>query len=356
LLPHAHSNCVRTSNLFPRDLSPASQASTWSIDSWKSKPIMQDIAYPDASKVGSAIAQVQSLPPLVSVKEIEGLREQLAEAAEGRRFVIQGGDCAERFADCSEEKIEKKIRILVQMSLVLTWGARMPTVRIARMAGQYAKPRSKATEMVDGQEVATFRGDNINGFEIADREPDPRRLVEGYFHAAATLNCARQLLLDGLADLHDSCTWNMGFVANSSRGQDYAKLASEVVDAIDFAHTCGVSKTTSQLSQADLFVGHEGLTLAYEAALTRKTGDKYYNRGAQFLWIGDRTRQLDHAHVEYFRGISNPIGIKVGPTFPPEDLVPLIKLLWPEPEKTPGKITLITRLVFAFITDHVLLC
>jgi 3-deoxy-7-phosphoheptulonate synthase len=319
------------------------EAAAWAPDSWRTKPAKQLVTYPDEEALNSTLTELNRLPPLVSVKEIESLREQLAEVAEGKRFALQGGDCAERFEDCQEDAIRKKLRIMLQMSLVLTWGARIPTVRVARMAGQFAKPRSKEKEMVGEELVHTFRGDNINGFDVKDRTPDPARMLKGYFHSAATLLAAKSLIADGFADIHDAAHWNLGFVADSSKREQYEKLVEDVADAISFAHTCGVTQAQS-LGVVDLYVCHEGMALPYEQSLTRQAPDgKWYNRGAQFIWIGDRTRQLDGAHVEYFRGLANPIGIKVGPTMAPEDLVPLIRALWPDPEGTPGKITLITR-------------
>ncbi|RHY17685.1 hypothetical protein DYB30_007055 [Aphanomyces astaci] len=285
---------------------------------------------------------VKGLPPLVSVQEVDRLRLQLAEVAEGKRFVLQGGDCAESFSDCQSDIIEKKLRIMMQMSLVLVWGARMPTTRVARMAGQFSKPRSQATEVIDGDEVCTFRGENVNGFHKNERTPDPNRLLEGYFHSAATLNYGRLLLDNGFADIHDAAKWELGFVQNSVRREEYSHMVEAIQDSLQFVHTCGVGADNS-LKTMDLFVSHEGLGLGYEEAMTREVNGQYYNLGTDFLWIGDRTRQLDHAHVEYFRGIANPIGVKVGPSTPPNDLVELVRTLWPHPELTPGKITLITR-------------
>ncbi|OQS04629.1 phospho-2-dehydro-3-deoxyheptonate aldolase, partial [Thraustotheca clavata] len=314
----------------------------WTPSSWRKFPIKQQPPYPDAKAFDKVLNKLQSLPPLVSVQEIERLRDQLAEVADGKRFLLQGGDCAESFRDCRPDLIEKKLRIMMQMSLVLVWGARMPTTRVARMAGQFAKPRSQETEVIDGVEVCTFRGENVNGFDKNDRTPDPQRLLEGYYHSAATMNYGRLLLDSGFADIHDAGKWDLGFVQNSIRSEQYSHMVSAIQDSLHFVHTCGVGYDTN-LKTMDLFISHEGLGLGYEEAMTRKVNGKYYNVGTDFLWIGDRTRQLDHAHVEYFRGIANPIGVKVGPSMKPDELVELIQKLWPNPSATPGKITLITR-------------
>jgi 3-deoxy-7-phosphoheptulonate synthase len=293
----------------------------------------------------------------VSVKEIETLKAQLAEVADGKRFLLQGGDCAERFQDCQPELIEKKLKIMIQMSLVLVWGARMPTVRVARMAGQFAKPRSSDTEVLDGDVVPSFRGENINGYDKQDREPDPSRLLDGYFHSASTMNYGRLLINSGFADIHDAGKWDLDFVQASTRREEYQHMVEQISDSLHFVHMCGVGSDNAHLKTVDLFISHEGLELGYEETMTREVDGKYYNVGTDFLWIGDRTRQLDHAHIEYFRGIENPIGIKVGPSMDPSELVPLIRRLWREPEKNPGKITLITRYgngkVAALLPKHI---
>ncbi|KAH7467103.1 hypothetical protein PRIC1_011142 [Phytophthora ramorum] len=315
----------------------------WSPSSWRQFPAKQQAPYPDVKALQQAHDKLKTLPGLVSVREIEQLKTQLADVAAGKRFLLQGGDCAERFQDCQPELIEKKLKIMVQMSLVLVWGARMPTVRVARMAGQFAKPRSSNTEMLDGEEVTSFRGENINGYEKDQRTPDPNRLLEGYFHSAATLNYGRVLVSSGFADIHDAGKWDLDFVQTSSRREEYQHMVNEITDSLHFVHMCGVGADSPHLKTVDLFVSHEGLELGYEETMTRKVDGKYYNVGTDFLWIGDRTRQLDHAHIEYFRGIENPIGIKVGPSMAVDELVPLIRKLWKDPEANPGKITLITR-------------
>ncbi|KAL8006947.1 putative DAHP synthetase, class II, aldolase-type TIM barrel [Plasmopara halstedii] len=329
--------CVTPNITWPK------MADKWTPSSWRQFPIKQQASYPDEKALKQAHDKLKTLPGLVSVREIEELKKQLAEVAAGKRFLLQGGDCAERFQDCQPDLIEKKLKIMIQMSLVLVWGARIPTVRVARMAGQFAKPRSNDTEMLDGDMVTSFRGENINGYEKNERTPDPRRLLDGYFHSAATLNYGRVLVSSGFADIHDAGKWDLDFVQTSSRREEYQHMVNEITDSLHFVHMCGVGADSPHLKTVDLFVSHEGLELGYEETMTRKVDGKYYNVGTDFLWIGDRTRQLDHAHIEYFRGIENPIGIKVGPSMAVEDLVPLIRKLWKDPDAYPGKITLITR-------------
>ncbi|KAI9155832.1 hypothetical protein H9P43_008942 [Blastocladiella emersonii ATCC 22665] len=315
----------------------------WAPDSWTTKPIVQDVAYEDQAHLQSVLAKLRHLPPLVSPGEIDKLRTQLREVAEGKRFLLQGGDCAEIFDYCSADPIENKLRVLLQMSLVLTWGGRMPVVRIARMAGQYAKPRSKPTEVVDGVEIPSFRGDNVNGFDPKDRKPDPERLVGAYFHSAATLNYVRSLLSSGFADLHHPSTWDLNHVKKHEVRQDYQAIVNRLTDALDYMKTVGADDPAgaNTLSTVDMFMSHEGLLLEYESCLTRPVRGAYYNLGSHFLWVGDRTRQLNGAHLEYFRGLRNPIGIKVGPTMEPEELARVLALV--NPFNEPGKVTLITR-------------
>lgn len=283
------------------------------------------------------------MPPLVHHGEVNTLRTHLAQAAKGEAFLLQGGDCAEQFSDCRKSTVESKLKILLQMSLVLTWGARIPVIRMGRMAGQYAKPRSKDTETIDGLELPSYRGDNINSSapKTDERAADPQRLLQAYFHSAATLNYTRALVDGGFADLHHPQHWDLGFVRSSTNRAEYEDIVSRIRDAIDFVESTGVRSTTS-LKMVELFCSHEGLLLDYEEAMTEKVAEKWYNLGAHSLWIGDRTRQLDGAHVEYFRGLENPIGIKAGPSMNPSELVELITRL--EPANQPGRITIITRL------------
>ncbi len=318
----------------------------WSPSSWRGRPIRQQPAYRDQAAVERALARVKELPPLVAPGEVDALRRHLADAAAGRAFLLQGGDCAERFQDCSKEPIEAKLKILLQMSLVLTFSARLPVIRVARMAGQYAKPRSADTELVDGIELPSYRGDHVHRIEATPeaREPDPERLVEAWLRSAATLNYVRALLDGGFADLHEPQHWKLHFVRSDAHRVRYEALVERILDALDFVESTGVRSEV--FSTVELFSSHEGLILAYEEAATRGLEDggrtRYYNLGAHMLWVGDRTRALDGAHVEYFRGIENPIGVKVGPSMAPEELVSLLGVL--EPDDRPGRVTLITRL------------
>ncbi|MCA9516896.1 MAG: 3-deoxy-7-phosphoheptulonate synthase, partial [Myxococcales bacterium] len=314
----------------------------WSPGSWRSRPIQQQPRYADEAAVERALARVKGLPPLVAPGEIDALRQQLARAARGEAFVLHGGDCAERFVDCAPEPIEAKLKILLQMSLVLTWGARIPVVRVGRLAGQYAKPRSSDTEVVGGVTLPSYRGDHVNGIEptAAAREPDPERLVAAYFHSAATLNYARALLDGGFADLHKPHHWNLGFVRSATHRAEYEALVARILDALAFVELAGVR--SAAFETVDLYSSHEGLLLAYEEAQTTERDGRYYNTGAHMLWIGERTRELDHAHVEYFRGVENPVGVKLGPTAAPDDVLRLLDVL--APDDAPGRVTLITRL------------
>ena len=324
--------------------------SNWSPASWRERPICQQPDYPDAAALERALDEVRALPPLVNHGEVDALRAHLAKAAKGEAFLLQGGDCAERFADCTKTSIEAKLKILLQMSLVLTWGARIPVIRVGRMAGQYAKPRSNDTETVNGVELPSYRGDNVNSIkpDTAARIADPERLVKAYHHSTATLNYARALVDGGFADLHHPQHWDLGFVRSEAQRKEYEDMVERIRDAIDFVESTGV-RGTAALKTIELFSSHEGLLLAYEEALTEKVNDQWYNLGAHFLWIGDRTRNLGDAHLEYFRGIENPIGVKVGKQMQPQELVEIITTL--EPDNRPGRITLISRVGAANIRE-----
>jgi 3-deoxy-7-phosphoheptulonate synthase len=324
--------------------------SNWSPASWRERPIRQQPDYPDAAALERALDEVRALPPLVNHGEVNALRAHLAKAAKGEAFLLQGGDCAERFADCTKISIEAKLKILLQMSLVLTWGARIPVIRVGRMAGQYAKPRSNDTETVNGVELPSYRGDNVNSIkpDTAARIADPERLVKAYHHSTATLNYARALVDGGFADLHHPQHWDLGFVRSEAQRKEYEDMVERIRDAIDFVESTGV-RGTATLKTIELFSSHEGLLLAYEEALTEKVNDQWYNLSAHFLWIGDRTRNLGDAHLEYFRGIENPIGVKVGKQMQPQELVEIITTL--EPDNRPGRITLISRVGAANIRE-----
>eukprot|EP00658_Telonema_sp_P-2_P009818 TRINITY_DN13658_c0_g2_i1.p1 TRINITY_DN13658_c0_g2~~TRINITY_DN13658_c0_g2_i1.p1 ORF type:complete len:415 (+),score=100.68 TRINITY_DN13658_c0_g2_i1:288-1532(+) len=283
------------------------------------------------------------MPPLVHENEVLRLKELLKDVALGRRFILQGGDCAERFSDCQPSLIENKLKIMLQMSSILIWGAGVPLVRIGRIAGQYMKPRSAdmETDKATGEKVFSYKGDSINGYEIADREPNPDRLMQAYFHAASTLNYLRSLTQGGFADLHAPETWDLSFAtADYRRRAEYEEIRSRIVEALNFTEACGMQASSS--SKVEFFTSHEGLLLDYETALTRSCGSMgFANLGAHFVWIGDRTRSLDEAHVEYFRGILNPIGIKIGPSTQIEELIQLLDRV--DPDFQAGRVVLISR-------------
>ncbi|KAL9007648.1 MAG: hypothetical protein Q9173_007132 [Seirophora scorigena] len=331
--------------------------SCWSPASWTAKPIKQDVIYDDGQALSKALAKLERLPPVVTPTEICKLKRSLRDVALGKAFLLQGGDCAELFEYCESNMIESKIKLLLQMSLVLIYGAHKPVVRIARMAGQFAKPRSSPTEQYHGKTIPAFRGDNVNGYDPADRIPDPSRLVSAYFHSAATLNYIRASLGSGIADLHSPLDWELGHVKDEKIKLKYERIVDSIAESLRFMKTVGADSAASSLETVDLYTSHEGLLLEYEQSLTRRfkapmhdtaarleadnDGTQWYNTSAHFLWIGDRTRQLDGAHVEYFRGIANPIGIKVGPSMVAPELVNLLDIV--NPNKEIGKITLITR-------------
>ncbi|KAF2105509.1 phospho-2-dehydro-3-deoxyheptonate aldolase [Lophiotrema nucula] len=325
----------------------------WSPDSWRSKPIKQVVTYEYASAVSSALTKLSSLPPIVTPTEIIKLKSSLRDAALGKAFLLQGGDCAELFSYCADDPIDSKIKLLLQMSLVLIWGSNKPVIRIGRMAGQYAKPRSSPTEVVDGKEIPSFRGDILNGFSVEERRVDPERLVSAYFHSATTLNYIRGQLASGIADLHNPLDWGLGHVRDEQLQTKYSKIVNSISDSLRFMRTIGAD-TAGQLQTVDLYTSHEGLVLEYEQSLTRRLrhpanytphgspdSKGWYNTSAHFIWIGDRTRQIDGGHVEYFRGIENPIGIKVGPSMKDDELIELLDIV--NPSKEIGKVTLITR-------------
>eukprot|EP00040_Diaphanoeca_grandis_P037995 m.253302 g.253302 ORF g.253302 m.253302 type:complete len:482 (-) comp33907_c4_seq1:32-1477(-) len=318
----------------------AEKDDSWTPTSWRSKPIKQQPDYLDKAVLKSAMEKLNQLPPLVQKSEVDDLKRQLTEVAAGKKFILQGGDCAERFQDCNSDRLQNKLKVLLQMSTVLLWGARIPLVRVGRIAGQYMKPRSKPTEVVNGKEMLAYKGDAINGFPEEERAHDPNRLVEGYFHSAATLNYCRGLLEGEFADLNDPSHWDLSFVKCVDAKKKYDEISKEIHQAMEFMNACGV-RNDPHLSRVQLFTSHEGLVLDFEEAMTRKIGDKYYNLGAHLIWIGDRTRQLDGAHIEYFRGIQNPIGCKCGPTTIPAELIDLIQKI--NPNNDTGRIMLITR-------------
>mmetsp|Transcript_120223 Transcript_120223/g.336587 ORF Transcript_120223/g.336587 Transcript_120223/m.336587 type:complete len:428 (-) Transcript_120223:103-1386(-) len=299
----------------------------WSPSSWQSKPALQMAEWEDKECATKVLGKLSKVPPLVQCAEAERLKKLLAECGRGERFVVQGGDCAERFMDCEAERLETQIKLLLQMGAIIEHVTGKPTLRIARIAGQYGKPRSKPTETVDGQEIMSFKGDNINGFEVKDRKWDPERLLLGYWHSSATLNYLRSMVSS--AEPKDVLAVDASSLRAAS---DFASITQDVQDM--------AAKTASRGS-LDFFTAHEAMQLDLEEALTRKVGDKYYNLSAHLVWIGDRTRQVNGAHVEYFRGIANPIGVKVGPSMKNEELKELLTLL--NPQKEEGRVVIITR-------------
>jgi len=324
----------------------------WDPSSWQSMPARQLPAYPDAEKLADAVGQLASLPPLVTSWEVERLKKQIADAAAGRRFLLQGGACAESFDDCRPEVITNKLKILLQMSLVLTYGLKRQIIRVGRFAGQYAKPRSNPVETRDGVSLPPYRGDLINRppFTESDRIPDPELLLRGYEHAALTLNFVRALVGGGFADLHHPEYWDLEFVRHSPRALEYQRMVESISDSLRFMETLAGIRA-GEMSRVDFFTSHEGLHLPYEQAQTRQVPhrDGWYNLNTHLPWVGMRTAEVDGAHVEYFRGIRNPIAVKIGPSMTPEWLCELIEVLHPEDE--PGRLTLIHRFGHGDVAD-----
>jgi len=315
-------------------------------------PIKHQPIYESKDEVQKVITKVRSLPPLVHANEVIELKNQIASASRGECFIVQGGDCAEIFDECDGSFIENKLKIILQMSLVLTWKARLPTVRIGRIAGQYGKPRSKPTETLkDGTVVSSFMGNNINSIEptFEARKPDPQRMLLAHYHSASTLNYIRSLIHGGLADLHTAASWDLGNVKDLGKRSRYKDVSARIADSLDFMETCGIVHD-QYVKEVDFFTSHEGLLLEYEAAMTRQYDGKYYNLSAHMLWIGNRTRGLTGAHVEYFRGIANPIGIKIGVGMTAQELVDLITIV--NPDNEPGKVTLISRFGYKNVAEH----
>jgi len=326
-------------------MTPQPPADHWSPASWTSRPAEQQPAYRDAVALERAVAELSHLPPIVVSWEIDALKRQIAEAQQGRRFVLQGGDCAESFADCESGQIARKLKILLQMSLVLLHGLKKPVVRVGRFAGQYAKPRSADTETRDGVTLPSYRGDLVNrpAFTVADREPDPDLLLRGYERAALTLNFVRALIDGGFADLHHPEYWDLGFVHHSPLRDQYRKLVASISDSLDFFESMSGSRV-HEASRAPFYASHEALHLLYEQAQTRyiERQGRWYNLSTHLPWIGMRTAKLDGAHVEYCRGISNPVGVKVGPGMSAEWVQGLCEVL--NPRQEPGRLVLIHRM------------
>ncbi|MCB1032325.1 MAG: 3-deoxy-7-phosphoheptulonate synthase class II [Acidobacteria bacterium] len=325
----------------------------WAPDSWRSRPVLQQPPYPDPEAVQRVVRELASLPPLVTSWEIETLKEQLAESARGERFLLQGGDCAEIFAECRSESITNKLKILLQMSLVLVHGLQRRVIRVGRFAGQYAKPRSSDYETVDGVTLAAYRGDLVNdiAFDPAKREPDPQRMLRGYERAALTLNFIRGLIDGGFADLHHPEYWELGFVEHSPMAAEYQRMVETIGRSVRFMETLA-GRSVGHLDRVDFFTSHEGLHLPYEQAQTRKVPRRegWYDLSTHFPWIGMRTADPEGAHVEFFRGIQNPIAIKLGPAMTREWLLRLLDVLHPNDE--PGRLTLIHRLGADGVESH----
>jgi 3-deoxy-7-phosphoheptulonate synthase len=319
----------------------------WTPQSWRGRPISQVPEYPDSARLEGVEARLAVFPPLVFAGEARALKTQLASVASGRAFLLQGGDCAESFAEFRANNIRDTFRVLLQMAVVLTFGAACPVVKVGRMAGQFAKPRSAPTETIDSVELPSYRGDIVNGidFTAEARAPDPERLVQAYNQAAATLNLLRAFAQGGFADLHKVHRWNLDFVADSPQGERYEELCTRLSEALAFMEACGLTaEAVPQIRETSFFTSHEALLLPYEQALTRVdslTGD-WYDCSAHMLWIGDRTRAADGAHVEFLRGVNNPIGLKCGPSMDPAELIRLIDIL--NPKNEPGRLTLIARM------------
>ena len=319
----------------------------WIPASWRAKPAKHiPTDYPDPAALTRVETQLRTYPPLVFAGEARSLKAQLAQVAAGKGFLLQGGDCAESFKEFHPDNIRDTFRTLMAMSVVLTFAASRPVVKLGRIAGQFAKPRSEDTEAKDGVTLPSYRGDNINAMEFTpeSRTPDPERLLKAYAQSAATLNLIRAFANGGYADLHNVHRWMVGFVADSPQGKRYQEIADRISEAIDFMEACGITPdSVPQMKQVDVYTSHEALLLGYEEAMTRvdsTTGD-WYDTSAHFVWIGDRTRQPDGAHVEFARGVKNPIGLKCGPSLDPDELLRLIDIL--NPANEPGRLTLIAR-------------
>ena len=329
---------------------------SWNPTSWRDYPILQVPEYPDQEAVDAVESRLSQKPPLVFAGEVQNLRAELGKVAKGEAFLLQGGDCAESFAEFSANNIRDSFKLFLQMAVVLTFGASMPIVKVGRMAGQFAKPRSSGVETVGGIELPSYRGDMVNGIEFDkdSRIPDPERLLQVYEQSASTLNLLRAFSNGGLADLHQVHKWTTDYITDTKQADRFEALASRIDDCLAFMEACGLNaKSSPQMAETDFFTSHEALLLNYEQALTRQdtiTDEKgWFTTSAHMVWIGDRTRQLDGAHVEYMSGINNPIGLKCGPSMDTDDLRRLIDKL--NPQNIPGRLTLIARMGAEIVTD-----
>jgi len=329
--------------------------STWSPSSWREKPILQQPTYPNKGELDRVLQELKNYPPLVFAGEARTLKDSLAKVSNGEAFLLQGGDCAESFSEFHADNIRDSFKVMMQMAVVMTYAGGLPVVKVGRLGGQFAKPRSSETETKGDITLDSYRGDIINGidFDEKSRTPDPERMIKAYNQATATQNLLRAFASGGLADLHQVSKWNLDFVHQSEISQKYEALAEDIEKSLQFMEACGVtSKTYRTLRETDFFTSHEALLLPYEEAFTREdslTGE-WYNTAAHMVWIGDRTRQLDGAHVEYMKGIKNPIGIKAGPSMDPDDLIRLAKAVNPENEA--GRLNIIVRMGANRVGEH----
>lgn len=336
-----------------RTLQPVKLPADWSVSSWRGRIAAQQPRYEDAAELAAVLDELRALPPLVTSWEIVALKKQLAEAQEGKRFLLQGGDCAESFAECNSDVISNRLKVLLQMSLVLVHGMRLPVVRVGRFAGQYAKPRSSDDETREGVTLPAYRGDIVNApaFDADSRRADPRRMVKAHARSAMTMNFVRSLIDGGFADLHHPEYWDLGWVRHSPLADEYHRMVSAIGDAVRFMETLSGSEVHN-LNRVDFFTSHEALLLPYEEAQTRQVPRQWgwFNLGTHLPWIGMRTAALDGAHVEYFRGIRNPVGLKIGPSVTVDQLLRLVEALNPDDE--PGRLTLIHRMGAAQVAQR----
>ena len=330
---------------------------TWKPNSWRNYPVVQMPTYPDESKVNSVEAKLSFKPPLVFAGEVQALKKSLALAEKGNAFILQGGDCAESFSQFSANGIRDTFKVLLQMAVILTYGSSIPIIKIGRIAGQFAKPRSSDVEIIDGIELPSYRGDMINDMEFnkTARQPDPQRLIDGYEQSAATLNLIRAFAQGGMANLEKVHEWTLGFLNDTPETDKYREIANRISESLNFMKACGLtSSSVPQLRETDFFTSHEALLLNYEEALTREdtiTAEKgWYATSAHLLWVGDRTRQFDHGHIEYLSGIQNPVGMKCGPSLEKDDLIRLLDKVNPNNES--GKVVLICRMGSEKVNEH----
>jgi len=318
----------------------------WTLNSWRNYPVKHIPEYEDEKKLNMVLKKVSSFPPLVFAGETISLKKSLAQVVEGKAFLLQAGDCAESFAEFHPDNIRDTFKVILQMALILTFSAALPVIKVGRIAGQFSKPRSSPIEIKDGKELPAYLGDNINGIEFSEkaRKPDPMRLFKAYSQSASTLNLLRAFSQGGYADLRKVHLWNLGFVNKSSQGKKFKEIEDKISDSLSFMEACGINpESNRRLRTVNFYTSHEALLLPFEQSMTRvdSTSGEYHDTSAHFVWIGDRTRQPDGGHVEFCRGIKNPIGIKCGPTSKPDEIVKICNVINPKNEK--GKITLISR-------------